>query len=109
MRKLKINLLAIIGMMVAVGTLAFTAPKEKALEELHWFEVTQNTNNENVFGDAIPTGEDGLPALACESTIDLTPLCAVGLDESQIDGSGEPAPTVSPDDAKPVNKRYREE
>jgi|GEM_PF-1002317 len=41
MKQIKFNLLAIIGMMVAVGTVAFTAPM-KNLAEPQWYAVTNN-------------------------------------------------------------------
>lgn len=40
MKNIRINLLAIIGMMVAIGTVAFTAPKSSNLSA--WFAVEED-------------------------------------------------------------------
>lgn len=84
MKKLKINLLAIIGLMVAVGTLAFTAPKEN-LATTHWFEIDGNgvISTESTS----PTTLDANDCLVAPSSEDP---CAVGFDESDLTQDDEP-------------------
>lgn len=45
MRKLKINLLAIIGLMVAVTTVAFTAPKNNSIATESWYFTGDDLND----------------------------------------------------------------
>jgi len=65
MKKVKINLLAIIGLMVAVGTLAFTTPKS-SINNLnddplwHYTELTSDEeNNPEMYEPA--TGQESCP------------------------------------------------
>lgn len=80
MKKVKINLLAIIGMMVAVGTLAFTAPKEKNLAT-SWYliEIVNGT-------ETLTTESTSVPSAICPSTQDHDELCAVEVDEQGLSG-----------------------
>ncbi len=92
MRKSKFNFFAAIGMVVALGMVAFTAPKENIqLEEIYWFQV--NDDEIGNFMDSNPQE----PCLGSET------LCAVGLSESEVDlgtGANPPTPLISnPEDA----------
>lgn len=86
MKKVKINLLAIIGMMVAVGTLAFTAPKEN-LATTHWFEVDQNGDITDYLGSD-SAGESELISLECELETPSPEMCGAGLSDEQVDQTG---------------------
>jgi|SRR5690606_13201304 len=73
MKKIKVNLLAIIGMMVAVATVAFTAPKESSLDDYVWYEVNSD-------GTIKQTPDSALPDLCPEDND--TDYCAIMLEES---------------------------
>ncbi len=71
MKKIKFNLLAIIGMIVAVGTVAFTAPQERNVADgYNWYEADEAT------GVISPTPIDR--QATCDGTEEL---CAVGLSQ----------------------------
>ena len=61
MKKYKFNLLAIFGMMVAVGTVAFTAPSERMVAD-NWYEVTAEgtliSMDEFPLNCNLPSGEE---------------------------------------------------
>jgi|GEM_PF-3233884 len=81
MKQIKFNLLAIVGMMVAVGTVAFTAPKESS-NASSWYLI------EEVNGFLTLTTESaGTPPGACP-LVDPSnnDLCAVGINESGLSG-----------------------
>lgn len=89
MKKLKINLLAIIGMMVAVTTLAFTAPKENTNLNFEWYEVTPHPSDPDL--DEIGPPTDTPTAGDCSTLNDLN-RCAI-----QLDLSGAPLPETVED------------
>lgn len=78
MKKIKVNLLAIIGMMVAVATVAFTAPKSNAPQ---WYEVivdAQFPDNESL---QVITGTTSAPSPSDDCQTDITGrICKVQLD-----------------------------
>ena len=76
MKKIKINLLAIIGMMVAVATLAFTAPKENDALALQWYTVEEP---DPITGKREISESIDEPEGDCVATL-TTNICAVQLD-----------------------------
>lgn len=82
MKKIKINLLAIIGMMVAVGTVAFKAPKENL--ELVWFDVSNGIIQVDAEIEEGPGG-DCIQSPAAET-------CMAAFDSADLDTNGH-APT----------------
>lgn len=58
MKKLKLNIMAIIGMMVAVGTVAFTAPTKMVTQ---WYEIEANgsTTTQDFLGSEISDPSQG--------------------------------------------------
>lgn len=81
MKKLKLNIMAIIGMMVAVGTVAFTAPKSQEENRLvTHFEFIGDTEEAAQYEDATkwqlstqPTNCSG-SGLICEVVIEDTDI-----------------------------------
>lgn len=68
MKKLKLNIMAIIGMMVAVGTVAFTAPAEKTVYNAAaetWFYQSQNTSASDL-NNPLNYSRTPLPETECE-------------------------------------------
>lgn len=102
MRKLKINLLPIIGMMVAVATLAFTAPKESNATT-HWFEIDGN----GVISTE-PTSPSILDANNCLYNPMAVDPCAVGLDESDLQDGEPPVTNFSELDDEGLDYELRE-
>lgn len=102
LRQAKTNMMAIIGMMVAVGTVAFTAPKEN---EIVWFEtdalgqIVDVTNGQS----ASPNG--------C-SDLSSSEYCALGFDRNDLKANGD-APLTGISDSNPnmipFDEVYREE
>ena len=85
MKKIKFNLLAIIGMIVAVGTVAFTAPRESNVTDgYNWYEADEAT------GVISPT-----PIDASATCIGDQELCAVGLSRDHFG--------LLPNDESPLN------
>lgn len=82
MRNAKLNLLATIGIMVAMGTVSFKAA-EKAAQTDYYFEVDSNGNVGSLLGTSIGSlGPDCLDGPYA--------VCAIRLDEAHVDGTNTP-------------------
>lgn len=73
-KKIKFNLLAIIGMMVAVGTVAFTAPRQ--IESDQWYEITFNDDDSYLKDELGSVTTDPTQGSACSSITEEV-RCAV--------------------------------
>lgn len=102
---IKKNLMVIIGMMVAIGTVAFTAPKNEMTDSLVWYEFTQHMSadpgdpeNYTNIGSLNPAECDGsvkLCAIRASDTPEGTPdPIELGLLQSEI-SDGEPTDNVT--------------
>lgn len=95
------NAMAIVAMATIVGFSAFKAVETKVAND-HWFEVTPTGD----FGAYIGTST----SLDCQQTEPETPLCAVRLNDNQVDNpnSPSPQPTISSPEMAD-EKRYQNE
>lgn len=91
MKKSKINLMAIIGMMVAIGTVAFTAPAEKNAAQATYFEFVGNSQTVLDYRDA-QNWEPSTGTLSCNGS---GRICEVEIEDTSITTPEELADLLS--------------
>lgn len=101
MNKKIYSFFAVMGMAIAMGTAAFTAPK-KSSETLYWFEV----QNDQVMTSSY-IGSN--PGAECDLPLDpLNEVCAAAFTESEIGNPSSPiAPTNDIHDAEELSYKKR--
>lgn len=100
MRKSKFNFFAILGLVVALGTVAFTAPKENIKKEksleMHWYPVDGNTNK--ITGPALfsdSTKDEVIDTQGCKDT-PSNQICLYGSEDGSLE-AGDAIQAPSPD------------
>lgn len=104
MKNLKNYAMALVALVIAISTMTLMSFREekKIIADDHWFEITPTGN----FGSYLGTSS----SLDCQETEPETPLCAVRLNDNQVDNpSSTPQPKtgIIPDMAP--EKRYKNE